>query len=34
MQEIKIDKPSPYWGLIGSFDEVSTIDFTIRYDNF
>jgi hypothetical protein len=34
LQEIKINKPSPYWGFIGSFDEIFPEDLSIRYENF
>ncbi|SCY08472.1 hypothetical protein SAMN05192588_1059 [Nonlabens sp. Hel1_33_55] len=34
MQLIKIDKPSPYWGIIGSFDEIYQQDILVRYNQF
>ena len=34
LKEIKIDKPSPYWGFIGSFEEITFEDLVIRYEEF
>jgi hypothetical protein len=34
MQLIKIDNPAPYWGFIGSFDEIKVSDLLIRYNEF
>jgi len=34
MELIKIDKPAPYWGIIGSFDKIETNDLLIRYNQF
>jgi hypothetical protein len=34
MQLIKIDNPAPYWGFIGSFDEIVVSDLLIRYNEF
>jgi hypothetical protein len=34
MQLIKIDNPAPYWGFIGSFDDIAVFDLLIRYNEF
>jgi len=34
MELIKIDNPAPYWGFIGSFDEIEVPDLLIRYNEF
>ncbi|WP_233897209.1 hypothetical protein [Tenacibaculum piscium] len=34
LKEIKINEPSPYWGFIGSFKELTFEDLTIRYEEF
>lgn len=34
MKLIKIDNPAPYWGFIGSFDEIDVSDLLIRYNEF
>ncbi|MFM2335123.1 MAG: hypothetical protein RIS91_1126 [Bacteroidota bacterium] len=34
MELIKIDNPAPYWGFIGSFDEIKVSDLLIRYNEF
>jgi len=34
MQLIKINKSAPYWGFIGSFDEIKVSDLLIRYNEF
>jgi hypothetical protein len=34
MELIKINNPAPYWGFIGSFDEILIADLLIRYNEF
>ncbi|PKA82787.1 hypothetical protein ATE92_0925 [Ulvibacter sp. MAR_2010_11] len=34
MQLIQIYKPSPFWGIIGSFEEIQQSDILIRYNEF
>lgn len=34
MQLIKLDKPAPFWGFIGSFDSIKVSDLMIRYYEF
>lgn len=34
MQLIKLDKPAPFWGFIGSFDTIEIDDLMIRYYEF
>lgn len=34
MQEIKIDRPAPFWGFIGSFETLYNTDIIIRYTEF
>jgi len=34
MQLIKIAKPAPYWGIIGSFDVIYEKDLLLRYNEF
>lgn len=34
MELIKINNPAPYWGFIGSFDEIKISDLLIRYNEF
>jgi hypothetical protein len=34
MQLIKIENPAPYWGFIGSFEEIKVSDLLIRYNEF
>jgi hypothetical protein len=34
LKEIKMNEPSPYWGFIGSFKELTFEDLTIRYEEF
>lgn len=34
MQLIKLDKPAPFWGFIGSFDTIEVSDLMIRYYEF
>lgn len=34
MELIKADKPSPFWGFIGSFETIEEVDLIIRYNEF
>lgn len=34
MQIIQIDKPSPFWGILGSFDEIKADDIRVRFYDF
>lgn len=34
MELIKIENSAPYWGFIGSFDEIKVSDLLIRYNEF
>lgn len=34
MELIKINKPSPFWGFIGSFETIEESDIMIRYNEF
>lgn len=34
MQLIKTDNPAPFWGFIGSFDQIQVSDLLIRYNEF
>ncbi|MEO8934861.1 MAG: hypothetical protein ABI295_11200 [Xanthomarina sp.] len=34
MKLIKIDKPSPFWGFIGSFNTIEELDLMISYNGF
>lgn len=34
MQLIKLDKPAPFWGFIGSFDTITQSDLMLRYYEF
>lgn len=34
MELIKIEKPAPFWGFIGSFDPIEESDILIRYNKF
>ena len=34
MQNIKLDKPAPFVGVIGSFEKIGNIDLYIRYSEF
>ena len=34
MELIKINNPAPYWGFVGSFDEIKVPDLLIRYNEF
>jgi ATP-dependent Lon protease len=34
MQIIQLDKPAPFWGFIGSYEEITVSDLSIRYNEF
>ena len=34
MRLIKVSEPSPFWGIIGSFEEIYVYDLIIRYNEF
>ncbi|MFP9117703.1 hypothetical protein ACLI08_07940 [Flavobacterium sp. RNTU_13] len=34
MRMIKLSEPSPFWGILGSFDEINLSDILIRYNEF
>lgn len=34
MQIAEISRPAPFWGFIGSYDEITTNDLSVRYNEF